>query len=163
MAELKGFIAAYRNDWPAAAKWYHQYVETGKGGPPSWVDLAAAWHFLAVRSLDSQPFESSGAELRNPWQRLRATQYEGFSWHGATATALALHRLANDALADRFVAWAYRSDTLGVMKHNGFASRLEAAGLPAVQVESTDELDTLIDELFAFADALDADAQIDSL
>ena len=159
VAALKGFIATQRSDWSTAAKWYGQYVTAGHGQLRTMLDLSSAWHYLTVRALNSAPFQPSGPELSDPWQFYRDQHYEGFAWNGATATAVALHRLGKDLLADRFASWAMR-DTLGVMDYLGLATRLKAAGLPVTHIDQDDDLDALIDELFAVADELDANAQI---
>ena len=162
LAELNGFIAEQRKDWATAAKWYGQFVTAQHGQVPTPNDLSVAWHYLTVRSLDTAPFQPSGAELRDPWQYYRDQLSLGQAWNGATATAVALHRLRKDLLADRFAIWAMR-DTVGIMEPYGFATRLKVAGLPTTHIDQHDELDTLIDELLAIADELDANTQTESL
>jgi hypothetical protein len=76
-------------------------------------------------------------------------------WRGATSTAIALHRIEHTDLAHRFVAWAYKNDTAGIMEALGFADLLEIAGLTTEEVDLEDDLDTLLDELFTVASELD--------
>ena len=42
------------------------------------------------------------------------------------------------------------------MSLTGFSDLLEIAGLPIATVKQTDDLDTLLDDLFTVADGLDA-------
>ena len=97
----------------------------------------------------------TGSELRDPWVCFRQEGITILQWRGATASALAMHRLGRDELANRFVAWLYANDPIGVMKEAQFGDLLELAGLPTVNVECRDHLDTLVDELMAIADDLD--------
>ncbi len=76
-------------------------------------------------------------------------------WHGAISTALALHRLGYTGLADRFIAWAYQSDTIDIMTSANFGGLLEIAGLPTCEVAPDGDLDVLLAELFEIADELD--------
>ena len=69
------------------------------------------------------------------------------------STAIALHRLGHDDLADRFVSWAYANDPNEMM--GLFADRLEAAGLPTTPFDYGHDLVTVIAEVFAVADRLD--------
>jgi hypothetical protein len=76
-------------------------------------------------------------------------------WHGAVSTAIALQRIGCDDLAARFVDWAYANDPTELMADGVFSDRIEAAGLRSTAVDSADDLDTLIAEVFAVADRLD--------
>jgi hypothetical protein len=138
----------------SAAHWYGQVASAGDGELASWFDLAVAWHLLAARALCAGPFELTGGELRDPWDCYRNEHLSMLGLHGATSTAVALHRVGRSDLADRFVAWAYRHDPTGFMAV-GFADVLEDAGLATPQVDHSDDLDVLLDELFAVADELD--------
>ncbi|MEQ1874053.1 MAG: NB-ARC domain-containing protein [Ilumatobacteraceae bacterium] len=158
VAHLKGYIAMQHKDWATAAKWLGQYKTARRGQLRTMNDLASTWHYLAARALDSKPFRLSGFELRDPWRFYREQHFEGFRWHGATATALALQRLGNDLLADRFATWAMR-DTIGIMEPYGFAAKLKLAGLPNATIDQHDDLESLIDQLLVFADDLDANDQ----
>jgi hypothetical protein len=113
-----------------------------------------AWHLLTARALSAGPFELTGDELRDPWHCYRNEHLGMLGLHGATSTAVALHRVGRSDLAERFVAWAYRNDTTRFMTV-GFADVLEIAGVAAPQVDHSDDLDVLLDELFAVADELD--------
>ena len=73
----------------------------------------------------------------------------------SSATALALHSLGHDDLADRFIAWGHSNDTHGVMSRTMFGGLLEIVGLPIATIEPTDNLDTLLEDLFTVADGLD--------
>ena len=87
---------------------------------------------------------------------IRTVHLPRLQWRGATATALALQRLGRIALANRFAAWVHRTapdnDALG----DQFTGVLQLAGLPTTQIDADDDLDTLIDEVLAVADELDA-------
>lgn len=62
-------------------------------------------------------------------------------------------RAARPILTDRLISWARRTDPGGVMFR--FKRTLAAAGLDHEPSASTDELDTLIDEVIAIADQLE--------
>jgi hypothetical protein len=74
-------------------------------------------------------------------------------WLGVTATALALHRIGRDELADRFVAWGVGHDPTDTMKV--FAATLAAGGLIVGAADPHTNLDQLLQALFAVADELD--------
>jgi predicted ATPase len=152
-AELHAVIAVARRDWADAANWYGR-AKAGDGGLRTWFDLNVAWNLLTARALCAGPFELTGAELRDPWLCCREERIDVLRWRGVTATAIALHRVGLDDLADRLVAWAYQHDPTGVMARlfDGF---LEIAGLPTTEIDQPGDLDTLINELFAVADELD--------
>jgi predicted ATPase/class 3 adenylate cyclase len=154
LADLHGVVARERRDWTGAAHWYGQVVAQREGGLRRWFDLNAAWHLLTARALCAEPFDLTGAELRDPWQCYREEHIDVLRWHGATSTALALHRIGRDELADRFYAWGYRNDETDTMWL--FADVLEIAGLPTAHVDEDVDLDTLIELVFAVADELDA-------
>jgi hypothetical protein len=154
LAELHGFVARKRHDWVSAAHWYGQAASAGDGELASWFDLAVAWHLLTARALSAGPFELTGDELRDPWHCYRNEYLGMLGLHGATATAVALHRVGRNDLADRFIAWAYRQDP-DRFTTLGFTDVLEIAGLTTPQVDQTDDLDVLLDELLAVADDLD--------
>ena len=98
----------------------------------------------------------TGDEIfREPWRCYREEHRNLLLWRGATSTAIALHRVEHTDLAHRFVAWAYKNDTQGIMEALGFADLLEIAGLTTDDVELEDDLDTLLDELFTVAGELD--------
>ena len=154
LAELHGFVARVRHDWVGMAHWYGQVASAGDGELASWFDLAVAWHLLTARALSAGPFELTGVELRDPWHCYRNENLGMLGLHGATSTALALHRVGRSDLAERFIAWAYGHDPTHYMTV-GFADVLEVAGLATPQVDQSDALDVLIEELFAVADELD--------
>ncbi len=154
-AELRGVIAMHCDDFAEAAHWYGVVVDATVGGLTTWVDLASAWHRMTARCLSDGPVSFSDAQLCDPWRCFFDEHLDVLRYHGAVSTALALHRLGHDELADRFVAWAYANDTLEVM--GVFAHRLEVGGLPTTTVESLDDLPTLVEELFAFAEGLHVD------
>ena len=157
LAEIRGVVAMARSDWESAAHWYGEVLDDGDGALRTWFDLVAAWHLLTARCLCPGPVEITGAELRDPWHCFQNEHIDVLRWHGAVSTALALHRLGRDDLADRFVAWAYAHDPTDIMA-GSFARLLEIAGLPTVEVDERGDLDALIDELFAVADELDGRA-----
>lgn len=156
--ELHGTIARMRSDWVGAIHWYGKVVSAGDGRMHTWLDLAASWYLLIARSLHTEPVNIAGSELRDPWLCFRQEAITILQWRGATASALALHRIGRDDLADRFVAWTYANDPVGLMQQSQFGDLLELGGLPTVKVECTDDLDTLIEELLVIADDLDATA-----
>ena len=156
LAELHGVVARARHDWTGAAHWYG-HIAAKEGELRTWFDLAVAWHLLTARALCPGPFELTGAELRDPWQCFRDEHLAVLQWHGATSTALALHRIGRDDLADRLVAWGYQNDATDTMRM--FAAVLEIAGLPTRQVDEHVDLDALIDQVFAVADELDRSAE----
>ena len=151
--ELHGTVARMRHDWPGAARWYAKVVESGGGRLNSWIDLAAAWHLLTARCLSPEDIDITGSELRDPWTCCLELRFDELRWHGATTTALALQRLEHPDLANRFAVWATRNDQIGAMSF--FVVLLEIAGLPTRTIESNDNLDTLIEELFTIADDLE--------
>ena len=152
VAELNGLLAALRHDWPAAANWYRQ---ARADGAMRWsLDLAAAFHLLTAQAMSGAPFELAGADLREPWRFYRDQNLTGYSWFGATATAVAVHRIGHVDLADRLAAWALEHDPNGDMPQ--FARDvLQLAGLPTTPGRRDDDLDVLIDEVLALADRLD--------
>jgi hypothetical protein len=155
LAEINGTVARTRGDWVEAAHWYAKVTQAGDGRLRTWLDLVAAWHLLTARCLCPGEVDITGAELREPWECLRNENLETLGWHGATSTALALQRLGRTALADRFASWVYRNvpgDTAG---RKLILEVLEIAGLPTAQVDENDDLDALIDEVFAVADEID--------
>jgi hypothetical protein len=153
LAELHGTVARIRHDWVEAAQWYDKVVHAGDGRLRTWLDVAAAWHLLIARCLGPEEVLVTGAELREPWECLRNEHLDRLKWHGATSTAIALQRLGRPALAGRFADWVYVYG-LGDAA-NVFGEVLEIAGLPNAQVHHDDDLDSLIDELFAVADEID--------
>ena len=153
LAELQGVMAMERQDWPAAAHWYRLVTEDAEGNLATSLDLVAAWRFLTARCLCAEPVSITGAELRDPWHCYQVEGLDHLQWNGAVATAIALHRLGHDELADRFVSWAFAHDNVAIM--DAYAIRLEAAGLPTTEIDSEDDLETLIAEVFAVADRLD--------
>jgi len=153
--ELHGAIARTRREWADAAHWYGKVLEAADGELGNWLDLAAAWHLLAARSLGPGDVEIGGDDLRDPWRCYHREQLDVLRWHGAVSTALALHRLGQTGLADRFVAWAYQSDTIDIMASANFGGLLEIAGLPTAEAAADDDLDALLAELFEVADELD--------
>jgi predicted ATPase len=158
LAEVRGLVARQRRNWSEAVKWYGQIVRSRTGGPPTLFTLADAWNLMTVRSLDTGPFEITGAELREPWLTYHDLRADSMRWGGATSTALALQRLGHTALADRFAAWARRHDTVGIMS-TYYDVVLEIAGLPTAPVDGDDDLETLVRELFVMADRLDVAAR----
>ena len=155
LAELHGTVARTRGDWVEAAHWYAKVTQAGDGRLHTWLDLAAAWHLLTARCLCPGAVDITGAELREPWECLRNERLERLGWHGATSTALALQRLGRTSLADRFASWVYRHDLGDTAGGMSIREVLEIAGLPTAQVDENDDLDALIDELFAVADEID--------
>jgi predicted ATPase len=153
VAELHGVVARARLDWPSAARWYGQVDAARNGALRTWFDLAVAWHLLAARALCNGPFELTGAQLHDPWQCMLDEHIEVLQWLGVTATALALHRIGRDDLADRFVAWGVGHDPTETMKI--FAATLAAGGLNVGAADTQTDLDRLLHELFVLADELD--------
>jgi predicted ATPase/class 3 adenylate cyclase len=151
IADLHGSIAMERQDWQDAAHWYGKVTEETEGGLTTWFDLTAAWHLLAARCLCPEPVDITGAELRDPWHCFQNEGIDVLQWHGAVSTAIALHRLGRDELADRFVSWADANDLTAFI----FTPRLEAAGLPTTATDHEDDLETLIAEVYTVADQLD--------
>lgn len=154
--DLYGTVARERHDWAEAEHWYGKVVEAGDGSMRTWFDLVAAWHLLTARSLGAEHVEITGAELREPWRCCREQHIDVLRHLGVVATALALHRLGHDDLADRFIAWGHSNDTHGVMSWTMFGDLLEIAGQPIATIKPTDDLDTLLEDLFTVADGLDA-------
>jgi predicted ATPase len=152
-AELHGVLAMVRNDWIEGVRWYSVVVAENERGLQSWFDLVATWHLLTARGLSPEPMVITGDDLRQPWRCFQEQHLDVLCWHGATATAIALHRLGHDDLANRFIAWVRVTVDTELSDH--FLGRAEAAGLPTVVVESHDDLDTLIAETYAIADELD--------
>ena len=155
LADLYATIASTRQDWQDAARWYGKVVEGTEGSLTTWFDLVAAWHLLATRCLGPEPADITGAELRDPWHCYHNERIDMLRWHGAVSTAIALQRIGCDDLAARFVDWAYANDPTELMAEGLFSDRIEAAGLRSTDVDSVDDLDTLIAEVFAVADRLD--------
>ena len=153
LAELHAVIAQVRHDWPDAVHWYAK-AAASDGQLRTWFDLSVAWDLLMARALCDEPFDPTGAELRDPWHCYRNEHIEVLGWRGATSTAVTLHRLGRTDLADRFVAWAYSRDTADVMP-SLFGDVLALAGLSRTAIDQPDELATLLDELFAVADEID--------
>jgi predicted ATPase len=153
VADLHGTIAMERQDWQEAAHWYGKVTAETEGGLTTWFDLVAAWHQLTARCLCSEPDDITATDLRDPWHCYQNERLDVLRWHGAVSTAVALHRLGYDDLADRFVSWAYANDNIEVM--DVFRPRLEAAGLPTAAIDPEDDLDTLIAEVYTVADRLD--------
>ena len=152
VAELNGLVACARHDWTAAANWYRQAKTDGVF---RWHrDLTSAWHGLIARAMGSEPFELTGAELRDPWQFQRRQQ-GGWEEIGATATALALHRIGQTDLANRWAVLqaTYLTEWEGPSMYLG--GLLDRVGLPTTQLDLVDDLDTLIDEVLIVADRLD--------
>ncbi|HSB86548.1 MAG TPA: hypothetical protein VLD86_09570, partial [Ilumatobacteraceae bacterium] len=156
LAELYGVVSRSCHDWSAAAAWYGQIDAARSGGLRTWFDLTVAWHLLTARALCEEPFELTGAQLREPWHCLREQHIDVLQWHGATSTALALHRIGRDDVSDRLVAWAFGHDPMGSM--SVFREVLETAGLPTAQCDATEDLDVVLDRVFAIADELDGGA-----
>ncbi len=154
LAELYGTVARMRYDWVGAAHWYGKATELCQGQLRTWFDLTAAWHLLIARCLISGKVDITGAELREPWSCFLDQRLLQKRWQGAVATAVALQRLGHIELADRYASWALRHDPVGASR-GLYGEVLEIAGLPTAQVERNEDLDVLIDELFAFADQLD--------
>jgi predicted ATPase len=154
VAEIHGVMAMERHDWRGAAHWYGKVTEAAEGGLSTWLDLAAAWHHLTARCLCPEPVGITGAELRDPWICCQNEHIEVLQVHGAVSTAIALHRLGRDDLADRFVAWARANENFTELLEK-FTALLEVAGLPTDHVASEDKLEALIAEVFAVADGLD--------
>ena len=152
LAELHGSVARERGDWKAAAHWYTEVTDATHGGLTTWLDLAAAWHLLVARCLSPGAVHITGADLRDPWHCYQNERHDVLQWHGATATAIALHRLGRPDLADRLVAWTFAQ---GSHVRDVFGPSLDAAGLPTTVVERRGDLDTLIAEVYAVADQLD--------
>lgn len=155
LADLHATTASTRQDWQDAAHWYGKVVDATEGSLTTWFDLVAAWHLLATRCLCPEPADITASELRDPWHCYQNERIDILRWHGAVSTAIALHRLGRDDLADRFVSWARASDPVGLLLEGVFADRIEAAGLPTTTVDSGDDLETLIAEVFVVADRLD--------
>ena len=153
VAELHGVVARARLDWPSAARWYGQVDAARDGALRTWFDLAVAWHLLTARALCDEPFELTGAQLHDPWRCMLDEHIEVLQWHGVTATALALHRIGRDDLADRFVAWGVGHDPTDTMKI--FAPTLAAGGLTVGPADPHTDLDRILQTLFALADELD--------
>jgi predicted ATPase/class 3 adenylate cyclase len=153
--DLYGTVARTRHNWSEAAHWYGKVVQAGDGGLRTWFDLVAAWHLLTARCLSAEHLEITGAELREPWLCFSEQHIDVLQHYGVIATALALNRLGHDDLADRFIAWGHSNDPVGVMSWTGFGDLLEIAGLPIATVKQTDDLETLLDDLFTVADGLD--------
>lgn len=154
-ADLHGTLASTRQDWRDAAHWYGKSVDATEGGLTTWFDLVAAWHLLATRCLCPESADITAAELRDPWQCFQNERIDVLGLLGAVSTAIALHRIGHDDLADSFVSWTHANDPIGLLTEGVFADRLEAAGLPTTAADSGDDLETLIAEVFAVADRLD--------
>ena len=153
LAELHAVIATVRHDWAEAALWY-EGAKARDGELRTWFDLNVAWSLLMARALRAEPFVLTGAELRDPWLCCREEHLDVLRWRGATSTAIALHRVGLDDLADRLAAWAYQHDPTDVMSRL-FDDVLKIAGLPTTEIDQPGDLDALINELFVVADDLD--------
>lgn len=153
LAELHAVIAGVRHDWADAANWYGQ-AKARDGALLTWFDLNVAWNMLMARALCAEPFVLTGAELRDPWLCYRDQQIDVLRWRGATSTAIALHRVGLDDLADQFAAWVHQNDRADVTSQF-FAHILEIAGVRATEIDQRADLDVLIDKLLAVADELD--------
>jgi predicted ATPase len=154
LAEIHGTVARMRHDWVGAVQWYGKVTELGTGQLRTWLDLTAAWHLVTARCLCSGEVDITAAELREPWRCFLDQRLGQKRWQGAVATAVALKRLGRIELADRFATWARRNDGVGAMKGT-YSDVLNIAGLPTVEIDRDDDLDALIDNLFAVADELD--------
>jgi predicted ATPase/class 3 adenylate cyclase len=152
VAELNGLIAMQRHDWAEATNWYRRFPAVG--AMRSGQELLAAWNLLTARALSDGPFELTGADLRDPWRFYRGQNYPTARWLGASATAIALHRINRTDLADHLASWAIGHDTIGVMESH-YRNLLDLAGLPTKPVAGDDHLKALIDEVLAVADQLD--------
>jgi predicted ATPase len=150
--ELLATMARTRGDWTEAAMRYTRVAAARHGQRPTWFSLMVAWHGLAARALGDAPFDISGDDLVEPWRWLRDEHLTVLTHHGAASTAVALHRLCHDELADRFVAWIVHNDENFTDMFNDV---LEAAGLPTTPIDRDDDLETLIDELTLVAASLD--------
>lgn len=154
LAELRGTVARARGDWAQAACWYGEIVAGSGAAPRTWFDLAVAWHLLTTRALSEQPFTPTGGDLRDGWICLREEHLYVLQWLGATASAVAVHRLGRLDLAERLVAWASEDQTIDAMSL--FGSAVDAAGIARRVFDQPLDLDALLEELFEVADELDA-------
>lgn len=130
-------------------------MQVEAGSLRTWFDLLAAWHLLTARSLGAEHVDITGAELREPWRCCREQHIDVLRHLGVVATALALHRLGHADLADRFIAFGHSNGPLGGMSRTWFGRLLEIVGLPTATIEPTDDLNTLLEDLFTVADGLD--------
>jgi hypothetical protein len=153
VAELHGVLALHHRDWREAATWYQKVTDGAQGGLTTWFDLMGAWNRLIALCLCDDPIDLRGDDLRDPWRCCLDEHIDVLQYRGAVATAIALHRLDADDLADRFVAWLRASDNLDVAVI--FDPFLEAAGVPTAIVDSNDDLHSLVDEVLALAVRLD--------
>jgi hypothetical protein len=112
---------------------------------------------LTARGLDEAPLVVTGANLRDPWICFREEHLDVLVWLGSVATAVTLHRLGHDDLADRFIALGEQVDEIDAMSEM-FGEVLEIANLPTRRINEPQNLDLLIEELFEFANALDSSA-----
>ena len=154
-AVLRGAVARMRHDWSACAGALAEAIQVRDGALQGIMDLSAAWQLLIARCLETEPVVLTGAELREPWRCYAHDHLPIQRWHGAVASAIALHRLGHTHLADRFIAWARRDDPLDLVG-TVFDDVLSIAGLPTTQIDNDDDLDRLLDELRVVADQLDA-------
>jgi predicted ATPase len=151
-ADVRGTAANFRHDWAEAVTWLSA---ASVDDPLTLRDRSVAWHLLLARAMHADPLVLDGGHVRTVWVRYREQGLSGMGWLGATATAIALHRLGHTDLADRLAAWALRNDPWGVMP-GYFADLLQLVGLPTTPVDQDLDLDVLIDEVVALADGLDA-------
>ena len=151
IAELRGHLAVANGDWVAAARWFSETAESQSAEYPNWYRLAVAWHALTANAIAGNKI--AARDLGDPWRWFRSESINTLAWHGAVSSAIAVDRLGRRDLTDRLVSWALRSDPGGVMVR--FKRTLAAAGLDHEPAASTDELDTLIDEVLAIADRLE--------
>lgn len=100
-------------------------------------------------------FHLTSADLIAPWQWFREDpNLTVLRHHGCVSTALALHRLGLDDLAQRFAAWVVRDFEATPLEE--LLHVLATAGINVPQEVPAEDLDTLIDELFAMADQIDS-------
>jgi predicted ATPase len=153
--EVRGALALERRDWNSAVRWYSKVTDAQHVPMRGHHELSAAWDLLTARCMRAGEVVITGDDLREPWRCYREEHRYMLLWRGATSTAIALHRIEHTDLAHRFVAWAYKNDTAGIMEALGFADLLEIAGLTTEEVDLEDDLETLLDELFTVASELD--------
>jgi predicted ATPase len=154
IAELRGHLAVAGDDWLAASRWFAETAESQATEHPNWYRLAVSWHALTAKAIAGQ--RVSGDELSEPWRWFRSECINVLAWHGAVSSAIALDRLGCRELGERLVHWGRQSDPGGVMPR--FERTLAAAGLYVARTQSAEDLESLIDEVMAFADELDRNA-----
>jgi hypothetical protein len=153
--EIRGALALERHDWDGAVHWYSKVADAQHVPMRGHHELSAAWDLLTARCMSTSEVVITGDDVREPWRCYREEHLDMLLWRGATSTAIALHRIEHTDLARRFVAWAYKNDTAGIMEALGFADLVEIAGLTTDEVDLEDDLETLLDELFTVASELD--------